>query len=112
MAQWMRQFSGNTHATKVQDLEIVLRKAVAALGAASPGKERETKAKSVRKVAERLLSARSKMLKARLDAARTGQESESEEGSGISSLRQRIVRLSEEGLDGILVEFGAEDSRP
>ena len=69
MAQWSRQYTGNTHATRVADLEASLRRAVSAFTEAQSDPERASKAKSVRKLAERLLLARRRLLAARRTAA-------------------------------------------
>ena len=67
MAQWLGQFSGHTHATKLEDAETALRHAVAVFRAAGPD-DHGRKSKAVRNLAERLLAARLKLLKARLAA--------------------------------------------
>ena len=99
MAQWSGQFSGRTHATKVEDLEEAVSRAAAALRVA---RERETndKSKAIHKLAERLLQARLKELKASI----------SEEALG--DREARTVRLSTRrdeliasGVAGILREF-------
>jgi len=105
MAQWRNQFTGNTHTTKVRDAESALRNAVMAFHAASSSDRREQKAKTVRNLAKRLLSARLRLLKSRLVAAKPVQTE-----SNLESLRRREARTSEKGLDGILVEFGAPDA--
>src|SRR4051812_26624940 len=88
MAQWLGQFNGNTHATKVEDAEETLRHAVAVFRAAGPG-DRSRKAKSVRNLAEQMLSARLKRLKARLAALEPVAEGREPNAGGIEALRAR-----------------------
>ena len=103
MAQWKGQFSGLTHETKVQDLEATLRQAVTAFDAA-PDAERETKAKAVRHLADRLLTARLKALRARLSALREpGQKRASD--SQVKQLQTREQEFHAQGVAGILKEF-------
>lgn len=66
MAQWNGQYTGNSHLTKVEDLEATLRHAVTIFREASSSAESDTKGKAVRKLAEKLLSARLKFLRAKL----------------------------------------------
>jgi hypothetical protein len=108
VAQWLGQFSGHTHATKVEETEEALRHAVTAFHAAGPGDRRKPKA--VRNLAERLLSARLKVLKARLSALEPAAESRGQNADGIESLRAREARTRAEGVSGILAEFGAPDA--
>ena len=68
MAQWEGGFSGNTHATRVADAEGALKQVITAFQA-HPGIETAARAKVMR-MAEHLLSARERMLKARLVALR------------------------------------------
>jgi hypothetical protein len=66
VAQWSRGFPGNAHATRVEEAEVPLRAAVAtfkAQGASAPPQALKT----IRKLAEKLLSARPQLLKARPD---------------------------------------------
>ena len=64
MVQWSRGFSGNTHATRVEEAEAAVRNSVTVLEAQSATAQ-SNPVKNVRKLAERLLSARVRMLKAR-----------------------------------------------
>jgi hypothetical protein len=106
MAQWLGQFSGHTHATKVRDAEDALRHAVAVFRAAGSN-DRRRKAKAVRNLAERLLTARLKLLRARLAALEAAAEGREPNADGIKTLRAREVRTRGEGVGGILTEFGA-----
>ncbi len=107
MAQWAGQYSGFTHGTKVQDLEDSLRKAVTALADSSVD-ARENQNKVVRRLAERLLVARLKLLHARIAAAselryRNGKASAEQ----VPKLELRARGVEADGLEGILREFGA-----
>jgi hypothetical protein len=106
VAQWLGQFSGHTHATKVQDAEDALRHAVAAFRAAGSN-DRRRKAKAVQNLAERLLSARLKLLKARLAKLEPAAEGREVNRGGIEALQARETRTRAEGVGGLLAEFGA-----
>lgn len=107
MAQWIGQFTGHTHATKVTDAEEELREIIISFHKADP-LNRRRKAKSVKNLAERLLTIRLKFLKALLDTL----EPASSEDVDPTAKRIAIVRAVEaktrtEGLKGILAEFRA-----
>jgi hypothetical protein len=110
MAQWMGQFSGNTHATRVEEAEAALRHAVVVYRAATPGVERDKKAKAIKRLANRLLMARLKLTKARIAAAtdiQTGVPFAKRENE-ITPLELRYEKMREDGLDAILREFEAQ----
>jgi hypothetical protein len=115
VAQWKGQFSGKTHETRVLDVEASLRCAVAAFRAASSPGEREKKAKDVRNLAKRVLSARLRLLKARISRAQeprmTG-AAPAPWSDRIDALRAREIKVREDDVSGILVEFGAQDAQP
>ena len=54
MAQWLGQFIGRTHETRVRDAEDALKRAVQAFRDVSAPHEREKKVKNVRHLATRL----------------------------------------------------------
>ncbi len=111
MAQWLGQFTGNTHATKVQNLEASLRHAVNVFHKTRPGKARKVKAKAVQSLAKKLLSARLRLFKARIVAnTPVAIEEGDSQMSGIESLRDREAKARAEGLHGILIEFSAQDA--
>lgn len=103
MAQWLGQYSGNTHSTRVEDLEAALRQGVAAFHTAKLHGVRQTKAKAVRHLAKRLLSARLRLFKARIADLEVGNRN-------LQSLRQREEQTRNEGVNGILAEFNASDA--
>src|SRR5258708_833125 len=96
VAQWLGQFSGHTHATRVEDAEHALRHAVTAFRTAAP-RARGRKAESVRNLAERLLAARLKLLKARLAALGPVSAGREQNAAWIESLREREERTRAEG---------------
>lgn len=110
MAQWSGQYTGLTHATRVDDAEASLRHAVEVLRAART-EDREKQAKIVHALARRVLSARSRHIKARLVAAHQVASAETLEkrADEIDHLRQKAAECSERGVAGILAEFGAAD---
>jgi hypothetical protein len=110
MAQWAGGYSGDTHATRVAEVEAALRQAAAALKSeAADGPTPKAVAKA-RKLAERLLSARLRMLKARISALKDAsvQETVPPAGAQLASPRQRLATVEAQGLPGILAEFGVD----
>lgn len=106
MAQWLRQFSGNTHQTAVLDAEGLLKRAVQAFVDASPV-EKPEKLKSVRALTKRLYTVRVRFLKAQLSAAAdpacdTVLAARSHE---IAKLEQALSLLTAGGMAQILKEF-------
>ena len=112
MAQWLGQFSGSTHATKVAELEAALRRAVAALREAEGTDAAGSKAKAARRLAERLFAARLRMVRARLDAEPPAASAEREARPRRDALRLRKLAMQAEGVDGILAEFNILGERP
>jgi hypothetical protein len=105
VAQWRGQFSGLTHASKVEDAEDTLRAAVAAFRAAGP-EAAPAKAKAVRRLAARLLTVRMKALNARRAAATPV----SQPSTRFERLRQQEAAVRAAGVSAILAEFGATDA--
>ncbi len=103
MAQWMRQFTGATHDTKVQDVEESLQSAVQALADAA-GEARADKLKAVEQLAGRLLKARLKAVRAKISAlSEPGMERKAaKQLPGLETSRQQLL---DQGVDGILREF-------
>jgi len=104
MAQWTGQFTGLTHETKVQGIEASLRQAVAAFDCAAEA-ERESKAKAVHHLSDRLRAARLKALRARLSALREPGLKRAND-SQVRQLKAREQELHAQGVAGILLEFG------
>ena len=109
MAQWAGQFSGRTHATRAAGMEGTLRLAVAAYRAADTEDARHRKAKAVRNLAAKLLTARLKLLKARIADLRPVAAGKGA-GNEFEALQQREATTRAEGVNGILAEFGAPDA--
>jgi hypothetical protein len=111
VAQWLGQFTGQTHETRVQDVEDSFRHAVQALHETLPGAVRERSAKTVRHLAKRVLQARLRALKARIARASeprmTGQQTAWSDG--VAALQAREVATRAGGTNAILVEFGVEE---
>ena len=105
MAQWSGQYSGLTHDTKVKDAEVSLRKAVESLSRLSTT-DRSGKMKHIRSLAERLLAARLKAMRARLSSL-TEPGSTNLDAEQTSSLRARKEGVEAHGVEAILKEFGA-----
>ena len=116
MAQWLGQFSGLTHATRVQDAEACLRHAIEVFPSAVSIADRKTKAKAVRRLAERVLAARIKLIKSRIaDAFDAGErhyraESAARRATEVALLKKKEDLIREGGVDAILNEFHAADS--
>lgn len=103
MAQWLGQYSSNTHSTRVEDLETALRRAVTAFHTAESHGVRKTMAKAIRNLAKRLLSARLRLLKARIADLEV-------RNRNLQSLGQREEQTRNDGVNGILAEFNASDA--
>ena len=109
MAQWNGQFTGNSHATKVEDYENTLRHAVEALNSCGV-EERPAKIKSVKKLAAKVLNARLKMVRARrYDAQPVESKDWPARRVQLEHLTELETKLSGAGVDGILIEFGATE---
>lgn len=103
MAQWLGQFSGLTHGTKLADAEATLRVAVDAFHRAEPA-DRAKKATAVRHLGDRVLNLRLKLLKAVRHFGSPVANPLAEELLD----PERAVQAA--GLLGILSEFGAADA--
>jgi CRP-like cAMP-binding protein len=111
VAQWAGQFSGRTHATRVRDVEEALKLAVVAFREAL-GEDRAQKAKNIRNLAKRLLSARLRLLRSRIERASeprmTGQPSAW--ADGVDALRAKESKTRLDGVNGVLAEFGVREA--
>jgi hypothetical protein len=111
LAQWAGGYSGDTHATRVAEAEAALRQAATGLRSDASSEPRAKVVANARRLAERLLSARVRMLKARLSALRdaSAKEAATPVSEQFASLRMRLASLQEQGLLGILAEFDLEN---
>jgi hypothetical protein len=105
VAQWVGQFTGLSHTSKVADAEATLRTAVAALQAAAPA-EAAGKAKAVVRLAARVLDLRVKLLRARRNAYGPV-DSASDWAERLLEPERSVLAA---GVGGILAEFGAADA--
>jgi hypothetical protein len=110
MAQWNGQYTGNSHATKVKDLEELLVHAVSVFRDANSIEERTKKEKTIYKLVKKLLTARFKFLKAKLyEVEPVIEENAKERRVQIEHLEQYIEKMQTQGANGILIEFGVQD---
>ncbi len=109
MAQWRWQYSGLSHATKVDDYEYMLGNAVDVFKAAKI-EERPKKAKSVKKLAAKVLNVRLKIIKARRnETLPVKSEDWADRRIQIEHLDELAKKLTSQGVDGILREFGVRE---
>jgi hypothetical protein len=107
MAQWAGGYSGNTHATRVDDAEAALKQAITTIRDRSADEPMAQDFAKVTRMAERLLSARVRMLKARLTALQDASAQEgASAGAQLSDLRDRLTTVQAQGVAGILAGFG------
>ena len=108
MAQWNGQYTGNTHGTKVADLEDTLRHAVEVFKNSSAD-VKSSKGKAVKKLAAKLLNARLKMLKAKLaDTTPVEAKNWEKRRIQIEHLEIQEKQWTSSGVSGILSEFGVD----
>ena len=103
MAQWARQYSGNTHGTRVEDAEIKLREAIASFRGVTVADVQAKRFAAVRRAANRVLQARLRFFKARIAAGRTSPTAALTK----SHEKQRVALAA--GVSGILREFGVTE---
>jgi hypothetical protein len=107
MAQWAGMSSGRTRDTRVAEAEASLKGAIDAL-AGSDSTNRQSKVKNVMALAESVLSARVRRLKAVLSEASeqrmTGHEKYSQ--SDVAAQRKNLELMQRSGVDAVLKEFG------
>lgn len=92
MAQWMGQYSGKTHGSRVRDLEDQLQHAVDVLRDVRTEAKRAQQQKKLTRMAERLLSAR---IRARKANALTNPD----------AVDNRLAAMIDGGVEAILSEF-------
>jgi hypothetical protein len=111
MAQWLGQFSGHTHETKVEDAEALLRHAIEVFRAEGSHPDYEKKAKALRRLAQRLLTARLKLVKAQLAAATDVQSGVAlaQRAKQIAGLERKYEAMRQKDVVAILREFGLPD---
>ena len=109
MAQWSGGFSGNTHATRVAEAEAALRHAITVLQAKQPGEDPTKAANTVHKLAQRVLSSRLRMLKARLSTMQDAkaQDAVPSASQELTDLRRRLALAQTQGVKEVLDEFSA-----
>jgi len=107
MAQWAGMSTGRTQDGRVVEAENSLRLAIAALRGADEA-HRPAKAKNVKSLAEAVLSARVRRLKAVLNKSSeqrmTGQEKHTP--AEVSAQRRNLEELQQSGVESVLKEFG------
>lgn len=103
MAQWLGQFTGKTHLSKVKDREEQLRHAIDVYREKTTSKERTTHSKRVVRLAERLLEARVRAAKAHVAALDPRDE------RGRELAERKLAQITEAGREAILVEFDAAE---
>ena len=108
MAQWSGQYLGHTHDTKVDEAEELLREAITALSSA-PASYRARRVKSVRRLADRLLAARLKVVRAKL-SVRAEPDQRGGEAEQSTRLLAREQELVAGGVASILREFNVAES--
>lgn len=111
MAQWLGQFTGNTHETKVHDAEDALQHSVDVYRSLLHDASREKKAKAILKQAERLLRARQKLAGARHAVARERRLTLNPElrDKELKPFEDKERLLRDGGVDAILAEFGVAE---
>jgi hypothetical protein len=107
MAQWAGMSTGRTHDGRVVEAENSLRQAIAAFRSADPS-HRPKKAKSVRALADAVLSARVRRLKSVLSKSSeqrmTGHEKHTQ--AEVAAQRRNLEELQGSGVELVLKEFG------
>jgi len=106
VAQWVGQFTGLSHTSKVADAEDTLWTAVAAFRAAVRA-ETAAKAEAVRRLAARVLDLRVKLLKARRNACGPVDRASATAERLWEPERAALAA----GVAGILAEFAAADAQ-
>ena len=99
MAQWLGQFSGNTHISKVRDHEQQLQHAVEVLGAKQSPAERQTYMETVLRFAEELLVARLRALKGNLSSL------DPRDIKGREAIQWKVNEVTADGVPAVLNEF-------
>jgi hypothetical protein len=106
MAQWVGAFQGHTHETKVKDVGASLKKAIAAYSSSANVAERDAKFKAMHHLAERVLMSRLKAIRAHLAQLREPGSKQRSNEKTIARFELDFARLQENGIEGVLKEFG------
>lgn len=104
MAQWMHQFSGHSHASRVEDRRSILSNAVDEWNAEKPENRTPQMRKKLHRLAEDLLSAITKEKQAYLDRTELDKQS-----TNYLTKTEEIQALQERGIDGILRSMRASE---
>lgn len=105
MAQWAHQFSGLTHETKVQDCEMIIQRAVEKW---KQDGRRTAAPHHFITLAERLIAARRKAMRARLAKLREPLTIELSQHE-IENAEARLAALEDRGVSAIFREFGVPE---
>jgi len=106
MAQWQGQFSGRTHATKVEDIERTLLTSIDSLTQGDEQKRKEL-LQNTHAIAKKLLTVRLKMLRTRM--TQLSEPGRPQDQRQTASLKATIDQMMAEGMDAIMREFGIDD---
>ncbi len=107
MAQWMGQYTGRTHESKIKYIEETLFVAIQSLRTADEASIAK-KRKSVIKLCERLLTARLKAIRARISKISETRSFESD-SKKTQNLVHREEQLREKGVAEIFKEYEIQD---
>ncbi len=111
MAQWAGFGTGYNHTSAVKDAEQLVEHATVAFLAEADHDKRRKKAKNVCHLAKRLLRVRIRFLKALITQRKVLREEDmSKRIHELTSLKQRLASVAEEGVAGILGEFSASEA--
>ena len=107
MAQWARQYSGNTHETRQTDAELALREAVEAY----KNKDAQGDRAKMLGLAAKVFSAREHVIRARLSEFRhvPTEEAMTKHQGTIDSLNAQLEVLRLGGTNALLREFGVPE---
>ena len=103
MAQLSRQFTGNTHLSKVKDREQQLKHAIAVYRTLESRADAEAQMQTVGRFAQQLLDARIRATKARIAAL------DPRDDDNRALAESRIDKMLRGGVSSILMEFNASD---
>ena len=105
MAQWSGQFTGRTHQSKVRDREVLLLHAIDMYRKTRIQPERDAQAKTVYRLADQLLKARVRAMKARLNALGPRPP----DSPLVREIETKIQDMLDGGTRALLDEFNASE---